>query len=445
MKRILAWLMILCLLLGAAGCAGRNVPADPTAEPQPTDMPQATDAPAGTDAPAETEAPTEEPKPAVAPGTYRLSVYTVGEISFEKERLADLGIENTCLILNEDHTGTFVLISETIALEWMNDGQLLISGIPYYTMERIDDDTIRLTMGDAVMILTNSEAAELPTDAPAETQAPEEAQAPSAEEPLYPGVPYGNSDGVIDRAALLALYRWLDEMQPGFRYALTFDEISEAAGKQGCDRRNNDGKSHSAYWTDGGKMFVTVTFRNKDGKWSCGAISSSGITDKNDWKKADISGFPRYGSSAPVGSHATNSVVSEIEIGTTKAMLTVTADVPTENWYPIERSGAVRYYSAPSAEKADESQSYILVESKPSVDSINFYREKFEELKTLEPRTIAGVEMQGRSYRYIGMDWIEYYGEIAENVWISIRLTNVDFSAGTETEALVMSLAFAQK
>ena len=45
MKRMLAWLMTICLLLGAAACAGKNAQTDPTAEPQITDAPKATDAP----------------------------------------------------------------------------------------------------------------------------------------------------------------------------------------------------------------------------------------------------------------------------------------------------------------------------------------------------------------------------------------------------------------
>ena len=443
MKRILVWLLAICLLLGAAGCTGRNVPTDPTEAPQVTDAPQPTDAP--TEAPQVTEAPTEteEPKPAVETGTYRLTVYTVGDVSFGEDRLKDLGIDNTTLTLNADHTGVFVLITETFDIQWTDDGQILIAGSPLYSMERLDADLIEVTMGDALLTMTKGEApAEQPTEAPTDAPVEQSTAEPDAETPQYPGAPYGSSDGVVEHAKLLALYRWLDEMQSEFRYALTFDEIGAAVGKQGCDKRDNNGDSHSALWTDGNNNTITVTFRSKDGKWMCGAISCSGMT-KNEWEKADISEFPRVGSSALSGTHETQTVSDEIKVGSTDTKVTVTAQVPTENWYPIERSNTVRYYCAPNAEKAENSQSYILVESKPSLEAINFYQEQFEECKELDACTIGGAEMQGRAYRYIGMSWIEYYGEIAENVWISIRMANVDFSAGTETEAIVMSLSFA--
>ena len=51
--------------------------------------------------------------------------------------------------------------------------------------------------------------------------------------------------------------------------------------------------------------------------------------------------------------------------------------------------------------------------------------------------------MKGRTYTYIGMDWIEYYGQLNDSVWISVRMSGVDFSEGTETEAIVNSLEFA--
>ena len=53
--------------------------------------------------------------------------------------------------------------------------------------------------------------------------------------------------------------------------------------------------------------------------------------------------------------------------------------------------------------------------------------------------------MQGRTYDNIGMHRIEYYGEIEGGVWVSIRMSGVDFSAGTETEAIVTGLTFGTK
>ena len=122
--------------------------------------------------------------------------------------------------------------------------------------------------------------------------------------------------------------------------------------------------------------------------------------------------------------------------------MNVTVDLPTKNWYP-DKASSLYIYCAPNAERADRSQSYFKIECKESLDKINFYQDKFENLAEIEPRTIGGIEMQGRTYKYIGMNWTEYYGEIAEGVWVSVKLSGVDLSAGTETEAILMSMTFA--
>ena len=57
-------------------------------------------------------------------------------------------------------------------------------------------------------------------------------------------------------------------------------------------------------------------------------------------------------------------------------------------------------------------------------------------------RTIAGIEMPGRSYNYTGMDWIEYYGQITDGVWVSVKMTKIDPYAGSEAEAILSSIRF---
>ena len=132
----------------------------------------------------------------------------------------------------------------------------------------------------------------------------------------------------------------------------------------------------------------------------------------------------------------------ELKVGYSGNKASVTVQVPTANWFAKERSGGLRIWCAPSAEKANSSQSYIHIECKESEYKINFNLDSFENLVELAPITVGGIEMTGREYDNIGMHWIEYYGQIAESVLVSVKLTGVDFSEGTETEALVKSLTF---
>lgn len=465
MKRFLIMILALLLIAGTFACGGSKT----TPEQQPTDNTEATAATAAGDtpAPADAPAPTEEPEPeaAFAAGKYVLTAYQVGDAVIEGETLAASGMDRSTLTLNADRTGMLVLMDESYEIGWTDDGSVTFSGVPIYSMSQADNNVITFRMGDAIMTFlpegaasagTVVEATEAPaepdvteapsepdaTEAPAVTKAPTEAPA-QVGEAAFPGAPYGDSDGIVDRAKLAGFYRWMHDLPSDFLYAMTFDEISAAVGKPGQDKQNNDGKTQGAVWSDGDRSFVTVTFKDKgDGNYACCAISVSGIAS-DEYNAADISGFPKIASSTPAGTNPTETQTFETKIGFSGPKVNVTAEIPAKNWHPHAGSSSIYIYCAPNAERADRSSSYFKIECKESLDKINFYLDKFENLVEIEPRTIGGIEMPGRMYHYIGMDWVEYYGEIAEGVWVSINMSGVDLSEGTETEAILMSMTFA--
>lgn len=463
MKRFLILLLALLLTVGTFACGGKDngekTPKLPAVETEPTAAP-AENAPAPAENTSAPEPdPVTEPAPAFAAGIYVLTAYQVGDAVIDGDMLVTSGMDKSTLTLNADRTGTLVMMEQTIDFGWTDDGDITFSGVSLYSMTQAGDGTVTFNMGDAVMTFRPEGAepaaaateapvaAEAPvaTEAPVETEAPVVTEAPAPEpqgEAAFPGAPYGTSDGVIDRAKLAGLYRWMHELPSDFLYALTFDEIGAAAGKQGCDGQNNDGKTHSATWSDGDRGIVTVTFKLRDnGVWTCTSIVISGVKS-DEYNAADISGFPKIASSTPAGTNPTESQTLEGKVGFSGPKVNVTAAIPTQNWYP-EAGSSIYIYCAPNAERADRSNSYFKIEFKESLEKIDFYKEKFENLTELEPRTIGGIEMQGRSYKYVGMEWIEYYGEIAEGVWGSVKLTGVDMSEGTETEAILLSLMFA--
>jgi hypothetical protein len=443
MKRIWIVLLALVLLCGMIAC---QKPTERTAEGQESATPEITPEPERTAEPAtETSAPTPEPtpepEPTFIPGTYGVVGCSFEGVTLDMDQMVALGIQDTKLTLNEDGTGAFFVMGSVLDVTWTQDGAVMVSGAPYTSMRRIDEETIEMDYLNGVLTLKAGAVPPEPVETPQPTQASESENINA--EPLFPGVPYGGSDGVIDRAKLAGLYRWMCELPGGFLYSLTFDEIGEAAGKPGRDNRNNNGKTHSANWSDGSDASITVTFKdNGDGNWACCAIAISGM-GSDEYGAADLSGFPKIASSTPAGTNPVEEEKFVLKVGYTDAKVSVTAKIPTANWYAFEKNGAVRIYCAPSAEKAESSGSYILIECKESEDKINFYLDSFENLVELTPKTISGIEMTGREYDNVGMHWIEYYGEIAEGVWASIKLTGVDLNEGTETEAILIRLTFA--
>lgn len=135
-------------------------------------------------------------------------------------------------------------------------------------------------------------------------------------------------------------------------------------------------------------------------------------------------------------------VTLEGKIGFGPVKVPVTAVLPAGGWCAEARSSTVYFYNVPDVSKAYSDSPRISFEFKESLDKINFYLDTFENLQELDARTIGGIEMPGRSYKNVGMDWIEYYGEIAEGAWVSVRISGVDISAGTEGDAILSSAVF---
>lgn len=312
MKRIILFTLVLCLVCMSAACSCRkNTPAEQPSAPTNPDTPSAS-------------------KAAFDAGKYVLVRYEVGGMVYEGDTLALIGVDDSSLTLNADHTGAMVLTGSETPINWTDDGDISIGGFPMYKITRVDADTIRMTMSELTFTLRKEGAAPRPdaTKAPAveatEAPAPDETEAPATEAP--------------------------------------------APSDQGGE----------------------VTIEGKIG-WSL------------------------------------------------KVPVTVT--LPSGNWCTSEGSTAY-VYNVP-----DESQAYsdtprIQFEFKESEEKINFYVDQFENLQAISGRTIGGVDMTGRSYRQYGMNWVEFYGQLSDGCWVAVKISDVDYSAGSEGDAILNSVVF---
>ena len=332
MKKIIVWMLVICLLSVCAACTRDNDdPTDPAVV--------TTDAPSNPDTPAQTEAPADPgaPESPFAAGTYELVQYEVGGVVYDGDMLTVLGLNETSLTLNADHTGKLFIGGE-MDINWTDEGDITLAGIPLYTMTAVDRNTIRLVVYDVTYTLCKDgalpptaevtpEPADNPTDAPEATETPEVTATPVVTE-------------------------------------------APAPGGQGGE----------------------VTIEGKIGF-------------------------------------------------STKVPVTVT--LPSGNWCTTASSTAY-VYNVP-----DESQAYsdtprIQFEFKDSLEKINFYADSFENPQDIAGRTIGGVEMTGRTYKMYGMDWVEFYGQVTDGCWVAVKLSGVDYAAGTEADAILNSVVFGE-
>ncbi len=118
-----------------------------------------------------------------------------------------------------------------------------------------------------------------------------------------------------------------------------------------------------------------------------------------------------------------------------------TFTVPESGWVlDVYSDSTIYIYNVPTPDDAYSDSPRIQFELKENLDKINFYKDNFENLKDIDSRTIGGIEMQGRTYKNVGMYWTEYYGELPSGVWVTCKISDVDISAGSEGAAILDSV-----
>lgn len=124
--------------------------------------------------------------------------------------------------------------------------------------------------------------------------------------------------------------------------------------------------------------------------------------------------------------------------------LVLNVTCPDQGWYKSASTsfGDLKLFPTDDPSHIFSGDPRMLFELKASLDKINYYYDDFENVEELAPCTIGGVELQGRTYKYVGMLWTEYFSEMPTGGWLSIRISGVDIDPGSEGDAVLSSVTF---
>ena len=112
---------------------------------------------------------------------------------------------------------------------------------------------------------------------------------------------------------------------------------------------------------------------------------------------------------------------------------------PDSGWY-MKKSGNINLYHEESFNDIYSNSPVIQLCLKKDLDAIDRYKSDMENLTELPNRTIAGLDMAGRSYTMYGMDWTQYYAELPSGIWVTILSSGVSLEPGSEGGAILDSL-----
>lgn len=219
-----------------------------------------------------------------------------------------------------------------------------------------------------------------------------------------------------------------------------YEDIRELLGTDGVPYTNFDSwraDRHTYEWFAPERVTLLVAFKVENGE----EISNSWTSGSWDGPEYDVT--PVKLGSRPEGSG--NMIDQSVTITDSRQNVeaTVMFKIPEGAWCvdPGVRS-SFQIINNPTTDNVPFQTPYIKVELFETSESLNYYEKDFENLTELESRTIGGVTMNGRSYKNVGIEWIEFYGQIPSGGWISIRLAYMSADPGSECSNILDSMSF---
>lgn len=171
-----------------------------------------------------------------------------------------------------------------------------------------------------------------------------------------------------------------------------------------------------------------------------GDTASSGDIGGTDVEQTEPTPTPEPEATEPEGFGGAHS--EQIEEWKSKIVTTINFELPDAMWCPLNKNGVLYLYNTETLDVAHSASPRIQFEAKENLDAINYYLENFTELEELDPVVIGGVEMSARYYKDVGMYWTEYYGELSNGAWMTIKISKVEVGPGTEAEAILNTVSF---
>lgn len=147
-------------------------------------------------------------------------------------------------------------------------------------------------------------------------------------------------------------------------------------------------------------------------------------------------------SAAPAEGFDSGTITETVSDYSKDASIDVSVTLPESGWKLSHELTTMYLYNVDDPEHLFSGDPRIQFDIYPSSDKLNYYEKNYENLKDEGTRTIGGVELKARSYKNVGMQWTEYYGEVPGGGWLSIRISKVDIGAGSEGEAVLNSISF---
>ena len=339
--------------------------------------------------------------------------------------------------------GKIVLTAEGETLEGT-----LKDGVLTFTM---DDEEIVLVKAEGTGAAAETSAAETTA---AETTAAETTAAETTAAETAAGAPADmpGGDGIVSDAAVKKSYVYFSEILNSKAFEMTYDDLVEYYGVPGKfikEEYSDHMKANYRYFdwiSDADKnTFVHINLKQgEDGIYRVSGYNSSGFTKQQaiDQYMDEVQAEEKEKSKAAAANMQTRDAVLEIyPFGAKDDPLKVGVKIPEKEWIEEVKNGSAKIYNTEDLKKTF-GVGFFQIKTDKELEKFDFYKDKFENYQDIDSRVIGGVEMKGRTYKYIGYEWTEYVGETPDGRPVSIGIVRVDTEEGTVGGNILDSITF---
>lgn len=252
--------------------------------------------------------------------------------------------------------------------------------------------------------------------------------------------------GIVTEEQVQKGYVWMNEVNNNI-FETTYEEMVDYFGVDGLfvkEEYSDHMKLNYRYYKwiskDDDSHFLYVNFAEKEpGVFTVSAYNTSGFSGTEAIEKYldTVKAEAAEADKASVASEGTKDFSATVtQFAHDDVQVKITAKIPKSGWSYDEDADCLVENDDPSAFGAGA----IRFEVNAKVEDFDHYKDSFENYQEIADREISGITFQGRTYKYIGYDWIEYVAQIDDGRALSIGLTDIECAPGTAPDVILNSM-----
>ena len=271
----------------------------------------------------------------------------------------------------------------------------------------------------------------------------------SADAPAAPtAANVSGGDGIVTEEQVQKGYVWMNEVNNNI-FDATYDDIVAYFGVEGQfvkEEYSDHMKANYRYYKwiseDDDSHFIYVNFKeNESGVYTVSAYNTSGFSGTEaiekylDIVKAEAA---EANKAASANAEMKDFSVEVAQFAQDDVKVKIMTKIPVSGWSYDDRGRCLVENDDPTAFGAGA----IRFEVRTNVEDFDYYKDDFENYQDIEDRVIGGITFHGRTYKYIGYEWIQYIAQLDDNRALSIGLTKLDCVPGTMPDIILNNMTF---